>query len=738
MINNRYTSIRTFRARPLLYLFILLCASFVIVSANTSTAHATPITGFNPGRIIDDGVFTNSTSMSPGQIQSFLSSKVPTCDTWGTQISEFGGGTRAQWATARGYPPPYTCLKDYSENGTSAAQIIYNIAQQYQINPQVFIVLLQKEQALVTDTWPLSSQYRTATGYGCPDTAACDTQYYGFTNQVTWSARMFRSILNNSPTWYTPYLLGDNYIQWNPSGECGGSTVYIQNRSTQALYNYTPYQPNQASLNAGYGMGDSCSSYGNRNFYIYFTDWFGATHGGDPVSTDIRLTTPITTSPAQPIPGEPMTITYTVKNFSTLATTYETSVLQCRLNTAINCDSTYGNSVTINPDDSKTFTHTIIPTQGGSYSLVPFFLRGGIWYRYGTENANANNIITKILDMRIVTPITMTPNNPSAGQPVSTSFSVKNFGTLPVTYQTSIVQCRLNVTTGCDSNYGGAIVINPGETLPVVYYLTPPSGGDYMLVPYYMENGIWYKYNTIGTSSANSLQISLPDMRLTTPIIVSPAQPIPGQTATVTYTVKNFSASPTSYQDSVLQCRSNSHINCDSAYSGALTIGVGESRTFTHTIPVSHTGPYTFTPYFLHNGTWYKYIKELYSNNVLGVDIPVYVADMRLTTPIVISPAQPIPNQSTTVTYTVKNFGQLPAFYQNSILQCRINTYTNCDSVYSGPLTIDAGVSRTFTHTIQVNSTGTYTFAPYLMQNDVWRKYTKEPYSNNVLTLGIY
>ena len=28
---------------------------------------------------------------------------------------------------------------------------------------------------------------------------------------------------------------------------------------------------------AGYGTGDSCSAYGNRNFYNYFTDWFGET-----------------------------------------------------------------------------------------------------------------------------------------------------------------------------------------------------------------------------------------------------------------------------------------------------------------------------------------------------------------------------------------------------------------------------------------------------------------------------
>ena len=242
------------------------------------TASAASVANWNAGRIIDDAIFTDSSTMNTGQIQAFLNSKVPSCDTYGTKPSEYGGGTRAQWGQAKYGQSTFTCLKDYSENGKSAAQIIYDTAQEFTINPQVLIVLLQKEQGLVTDEWPLNLQYRSATGYGCPDTAACDTQYYGFTNQVRWAARMFRAIMNASPTWYTPYILGTNYIRYSPTSSCGGSNVNIVNRSTQALYNYTPYQPNTASLNAGYGdaAGD-CDSHGNRNFYLYFTDWFGST-----------------------------------------------------------------------------------------------------------------------------------------------------------------------------------------------------------------------------------------------------------------------------------------------------------------------------------------------------------------------------------------------------------------------------------------------------------------------------
>jgi len=50
----------------------------------------------------------------------------------------------------------------------------------------------------------------------------------------------------------------------------------LQNQATAGLYNYTPYQPNQAALNNLYGSGDACSAYGNRNFWRIYIDWFGS------------------------------------------------------------------------------------------------------------------------------------------------------------------------------------------------------------------------------------------------------------------------------------------------------------------------------------------------------------------------------------------------------------------------------------------------------------------------------
>ncbi|NLP83923.1 hypothetical protein HF576_08690 [Microbacterium sp. CFH 90308] len=216
--------------------------------------------------------------MNEAQIQSFLVSQVPTCQAG------------------------YTCLRDKRDTSTNrsadamcqgysgaanepASRIIARVAQSCGINPQVILATLQKEQGLVTHTWPSDWRYTIAMGQGCPDTAACDTRYYGFFNQVYGAAWQFKRYANPPGTsqYFTWYAPGRTWnLRFHPDASCGSAPVYIENQATANLYYYTPYQPNRAALAAGYGTGDACSSYGNRNFYNYFTDWFGST--GYPVS----------------------------------------------------------------------------------------------------------------------------------------------------------------------------------------------------------------------------------------------------------------------------------------------------------------------------------------------------------------------------------------------------------------------------------------------------------------------
>lgn len=268
----------------------------LIMAATGSGVASAQLSGsdFPEGRIIDDVIFTDKTTMTAPQIQLFLESKVA------------GGQCDRHRATYNAnYNPPWTCLFEFQQNpvtgdnnyglfddngtpddnsddtpavipgGKTAAEIIWQAAQDHDINPQVLIVLLQKEQGLVTDNWPWTIQYGAATGYLCPDTAPCDPTQADFYKQVDGAASLFRYYLDNLDFYW--YRIGQNDILYHPNHSCGTQSINIENAATVALYLYTPYTPNQAALDNLYGTGDSCSAYGNRNFWRYFNDWFGTT-----------------------------------------------------------------------------------------------------------------------------------------------------------------------------------------------------------------------------------------------------------------------------------------------------------------------------------------------------------------------------------------------------------------------------------------------------------------------------
>ena len=242
---------------------------------------------FNPGMIISDEIFYNPWTMSVDGIQAFLNERVPTCRAGYTCLKDHWETTRSQPARSEGCAP-------YAGQWESAARIIYKVAVACGINPQALIVLLEKEQGLVSASAPTTRQYRSATGYGCPDTADCDANYYGFFNQVYNAAWQFKKYRANPSI--RGYQAGrTNTILWHPNTACGSSQVYIENQATAGLYVYTPYRPNKAALDNLYGTGDGCSSYGNRNFWRMFTDWFGSTSA--PSATPAPPAPPLDSAP---------------------------------------------------------------------------------------------------------------------------------------------------------------------------------------------------------------------------------------------------------------------------------------------------------------------------------------------------------------------------------------------------------------------------------------------------------
>lgn len=249
---------------------VLVGGAFTALTTTLTAPTANAVSGadFDPGRIISDSVFFDGSALSAPAIQNFLNGQMSNCRAGYTCLKDY------RQATGNIAGDRY--CNGYSGSGSdSAATIIAKVAQSCSISPKVLLVLLQKEQSLVTDTWPEQIQYDHATGFSCPDTAPCDPQYQGFFYQVYYGARIFQ-VYGQNPNSFNYHPGQVNSLLYNPNAACGRTSVYIQNQATANLYIYTPYVPNAAALNNLYGTGDSCSSYGNRNLWRIFSDWFGS------------------------------------------------------------------------------------------------------------------------------------------------------------------------------------------------------------------------------------------------------------------------------------------------------------------------------------------------------------------------------------------------------------------------------------------------------------------------------
>lgn len=219
---------------------------------------------FDPGLIVSDDAFYDATAMNAAEIQLFLEGLDcrPVDDV--PCLSDYRETTRSQPAQGGRH-----CAAYEGTTRERASRIIEKVSEACGISPRTLLVLLQKEQSLLTR--PSESGYLRATGYGCPDTADCDTKYFGFFNQVYNAAWQFRQYTEEPER---QYRIGAVDVQFHPDAACGATKVEIRNQATANLYNYTPYQPSAATL-AAPETGDDCSAFGNLNFWRLWHRWFG-------------------------------------------------------------------------------------------------------------------------------------------------------------------------------------------------------------------------------------------------------------------------------------------------------------------------------------------------------------------------------------------------------------------------------------------------------------------------------
>lgn len=589
-------------------LFLIVCCLAILTPSSLSAVSASD---WRAGRIIDDEVFTNAYEMSVNDIQDFLNNKVPVCDTWGTQPSEYGGGTRAQYAASRGYSTPFTCLKDYYEvpkttpgpsepasnyggvpipqGAQSAAQIISNAAVKYNINPKVLLVKLATESPgpLTTDTWPFKRQYLYAMGAHCPDSgpggsANCDQNWSGFSLQMDEAASLLRWYLDSmgQPWWQykKPYQYND--ILWNvsPSG-CGSSSVYIESKATAALYTYTPYQPNQAALNNMYGSGDGCSAYGNRNFWRVYSDWFQSTQT---TSSFIKnsITVTIVDQPTAPVAvGQKVNYTVAFKNNLSSKITLDSVGAVGRagdINNGSNRDFGWTSPITLESGATQQFTFSTTIKDYGSIHIWPtiFYKNGYIQYNnWGTtlSGRTPNLVITQ--------PLSTDASIIYEQQKITFTAKVKNNESTAISYDAIGIPVKSSDHKNYDAAWVGPGIIEPGAEITLTGSSTLNKIDTYS---YWVSNYSGNTYSTVGQVKNLTAQKITPNFSVS-PVGLSTTTPVYNGALSANFTVTNNLpvAIDVDAVGVVGRYGTFSGPNRDIGWQGPVHFEPGETKTFT-------------------------------------------------------------------------------------------------------------------------------------------------------------
>lgn len=275
---------------------VVIIAAFFVAFALPVFAQSEIDPAFNPNLLIPDQAFEDvGTFGSAAGIQKFLEIR-------GSVLAN----TNPDFLIKLKEPDTLTKvgLEDPQPNLDrlrTAAELIYDSATKRGLNPQVILVLLQKEQSLITGTFAsddnLQKTLDRALGFGCPDYEGCGDIFLGFYRQLfgtfdssgfRWlgaAASLMRSfrtevggvrvgrgpgVDSSGQTFGRPVVRtarkGDTIIFDNATNGFTGvnstQNVTLGNFATAALYRYTPHVFN-----------------GNYNFWRFYSTWFRYPNG---------------------------------------------------------------------------------------------------------------------------------------------------------------------------------------------------------------------------------------------------------------------------------------------------------------------------------------------------------------------------------------------------------------------------------------------------------------------------
>lgn len=711
------------RLLPALSLFIIVFGALIFLRA--PQAQAT----FNPNNLIDDAVFTNYSTMSAAQIDSWLNSSFPS-----SCISTNHGFSAPD-------PTGYSPSTGFSYGGAvSAGRVIYDSAQAYGINPQVLLVTLQKEQSLVSgDAGCSTLRYAAATGYGCPDGGTTHSYsnlnpplYYingsavtsvsgtcvnsatkaGFSQQVIRAAwllmfgqqrsrgntdwAVIKGGWDNSDdpqtcyggpmtqgyrkrcSWDANAVFYDGYITID------GSSTHMDTGATAALYWYTPHFS------------------GNQHFDSLFTSWFGSTSSIASGVTMTNISQPDTT------PALGQTVTYTIALTNNLSDTINIDAVGIvgRLGslTGDSRDFDWQGPVALNAGATQQFTFTSIIKDYGTIYVWPAIYAQGLYKHYNNWGAALNSHIP---NLGLSVPLTSSLSNPIASQTGTLSATLKNNETEAIRLDTLGIPVRLYGTYSYDTAWSASpVTLQAGGTQAISGNITFDKAGPYSA---WVSSVIGNQYIT--NSNVLNLTATTPVPKFQLSYVTTPdLTPALGEDVTIQFKLKNNSGIAMTLDAVGVVGRYDNPYNGpnrDFGWQGPESFAAGEEKTYTFTSNVATLNNFYAWVAIRYQGSYIHY-------NNWGFMLTPHIPNLTTSVPVTVnSGTQPNLNQTVPVTVTIKNNEANPIKFSALGIPARYYGVYNYDAVWQGAGTLAAsgqsGDSITLNGSITFDKPGPYT-----------------------------
>ncbi len=665
-------------------LFLSLFGSLIALIFLSGSSQA-----YSNNRLIDNAIFDNVNSMSEQDIRNFINSRPSSC------LAQSGAI----------FPEPITYFQ-YGGN-VDAARVIYNSARYSDVNPQVILATLQKEQSLITRTdcyeRPSNIDSRNkAMGMGCPDSGPCPAPAYaGFHQQVmkgTWQLGFNRQRAVGNIGWggndnikYYGYMTQGNFkrcascdtVYYDGYGTVDGQSIFMETGATASLYTYTPH------------LGQS--------FPGIFEGWFGTIYASIVSALPVTIVSPPSSTPFK---GQTVSYTFSFTNTMSSSLTLESVGAVGRAGSLIGTNRDFGwqGVTTFQPGESKQFTFSTTIADTGIIYAWPAVKYQGVYAQYNNWGTSMN---ARNANITLSVPLVSSISNPVVGQTTTLSATIKNNESQAV----NIVALGIPVRFYDRYNYDAVWVtpsgpIQPNATQVVSGNVTFDKPGPFTA---WVSGVIANQYTTL--SSILSLNVSKPTPHFSLTYIETPnATPAIGEDVAVKFKLKNHTGVPITLSAVGVVGRygnPQNGSNDDFGWVGPVSFAEGEEKSFTTFVKnIASTSNFYVWPAYNYQGSYMQYANW-------GFTLYPHLPNISITSPLTINNGSPPSiGQSVPITVTIKNNEPRHINYWALGIPIRYYGVYNYDAAWRGMSALapsgQAGESVTLSGNVTFDKPGPY------------------------------